>query len=433
MLVLLLVACAPADPPPAPLTEEDELRAMDAAHRAVAIDALTRMNPGGTLPLCALLESGPRARCEETNRRPHLWTGPMRAVGAESTATPAPTVPTRVAGGPEFGAAPPFPALPRAVATGSLPPCPPDPSHATCLDDRAAQAGGAGDWGAISRICTLHTDARWAGECVFHGVEVGLNAQGAVAYPLAAAACLDARVYAANCETHVVGHLGDALELPTADAVNLIAGAWLGNAGAARATRAWALDLFWQRRARALATAPTLPEAASRAERAERGAVQRNLRMFRALALVADTGVREREFPVLVQALSDGEVAATPFVVPLGGANRDSWPRDAPGEGEFPAMMLETGSRRTWSADDAVDRRICVLEALAIRRLGDAAALEPGLGDDNVQVRWTAARLLALANPNAAALTSLLNDSDARVAAYAAAASNAPARRGPPG
>lgn len=378
-------------------------------HRAIAIDALTRREPGKTLPLCALLEGAARVRCEGTNKRPHLWTGPMRSVA------PGPLVGNpvsgRAGGGPAEGAVPDFPPLPRTEALPAPRPCPPDPNHATCLDERARRAAADGDWGGIARACELHTDARWAGECVFQNTEFAMSAAGVNSYPAAASSCLDARVFVPNCETHVVGSLADNLDLSIADATGLIERTWVGDAGTA--SRVWAMDMFSRRRARALATvAGGAPPTDAR--------IVAQLRMFRAIALVRGGTMGVAGFKELTSALLAAESANAPFLPDQGDAERNSWPADAPGEDAFPAILLEEGSRRTWSTDTTIDARICVLEAIAAQQLGNVSVLEEGLREGNVAVRWTAARLLAAARPTAPALKWVQHDSDPRIAAYAA-------------
>ncbi|MDP2304801.1 MAG: hypothetical protein Q8P18_02080 [Pseudomonadota bacterium] len=424
MLFLFLAACAAftdvrtASDPLAGLAERFaadpeaaalEVAALPPAERVVALDVLTRAWPGRTQSLCALAPTeAAELHCSEVNGRPHLWTGPV-------TQDDPPHVP-RAAAGPSRSVMPKAPTLPPAwtdappsgcaVGTASF-------SREECLEEVASTASNGADWAAAAGACAALSEGQWRDECFFQAAEIGVRSHGAAGYPAAARMCQRAGGFESRCHAHLLlGLHGD-----VAGAASAIESAWADH----ELVRRYLLDEFWSgyvtQVLRDLAPDPATepPPIAMRHARLE-------------LALVVVVASSAEDDPAApLDALATRVAGWEPTVwtshhdiIPADAPMRANWSDDAPGEDTVPAMLLRARSRRAWSEDANVDRRICLLEAAAIVPQARTDLLRDGLDDEDAIVRWTAARLLAVFDSGDAALQArALSDPDARVRARA--------------
>jgi hypothetical protein len=95
----------------------------------------------------------------------------------------------------------------------------------------------------------------------------------------------------------------------------------------------------------------------------------------------------------LLEALDQRSTAASPQRKLPNPRIRNFWPDDAKGDERWPAAIYLGVSRRTWSEDPQIDSQICMLEAMAQHRVGDAL-LQAATQHANPKIAWTATRLI---------------------------------------
>ena len=362
------------------------------------VERLVELKPGQANAVCERLPRGPeRERCTRINYRPHLWVEP---------ATPAP------AGGRRAGGPPGRDVLPagarsryEGVRAAGIPKCEGKPSPHACISQSASAASRKGDARSVAAICAaLEGDPKWREECLFNASEGVSRALGAQGYEASVDLCLLTGPFAANCLSHLSMALVEGV--PASDQSD--PAAWASLLETAEVLRAtWterdpsfvdqALSRFWSdATARSFGSCATLtgdlfdllpPEAIP------------HIHAAAALRLLQTEGGAARELDAWAArldaalALRKQAVAGTPApgwreTIP------DHWPSDLEGEDEIPATIYLGTSRRAWSSDPALDRKICLLEAAALMTPVETALLTGAASDSDPILRWTAHRLL---------------------------------------
>lgn len=422
---LLLSACSGSPPPcddlpcqtramvatwdldPAAATAQIAAMA-DPALRAALVEGLVEARPGRTGELCALVEAGPgRQRCEAIQQRPHLWLETPQEQAAFSGEAERILAP-----GTSARAAEPVEVL--------LPDCGELGRHG-CLAQAAAARAAAGDHDAAHGLCAAIDTPRWQGECHFQVVEQGCRAGQLERCAPLALLCLAAGPFRTPCLVQVAGELAriaPPAEAPGASGwsqldqqiVSVEASLAERDPDLARrfADRTWAEAMVVSYAgAREVSGGPLAHIAASRlpharAAAAWRLAVQGELRgdlSTRVLAVQAALGRTGRRADAQSSTLTDRVV-------------QGAWSEDLPGEDALPWVAFLQDARRTVGQDEAADLRIVLLELAARQEPPEVALLTEGLLDEDVRVRWTAARLLGGVDPEATALAAAREDVD---------------------
>ena len=387
----------------APLDTLTGLAALpDPVEQAALIEALMYAFPSQASAICRSTPTNSLAaeRCGRLALRPHLFT--------DLAAQVAPRMPRRAGPSRELPIASdaPIPWEQRPADVAALRAnC---GQSAPCLNDEAMRRAEAGELESAGQLCALAWPVGSAvrAECVFQVAERLTLTFGAERLIDALAGCAGADKLAENCTQHVIllsippPTPADQPDPQKVAAMLELIGRLKGAASADRAAEyadlAWSV---WTREAALRADAPSgrllavLPAAAAP-----------HVRMAAAWRYAlghpnAEAGVREG-VPSLKAAFADrGPVSASPSGQPLAAVQPRAlwrWDRVA-ADADQPAAYALGAGRRLVSSDPDVDLQIALLEAYA--RLPEPTvfpALAALLGTDApVDVRWTAARLAA--------------------------------------
>lgn len=389
--------------------------------RASLVEALVEAHPSQAKGLCETLDQGiTRGRCERIRERPHLWQVAVGDAGSGDAFSGEGSVVLRPS--PSFR-----PATPKTVRRVECGPTVPDN---TCRSQRAHEAAMGGDLLAASETCAGITDPRWQGECLFEAVERACSADRPGPCGSAVELCAQAGPFRTPCLVQVAGELASLAPAAASESGN----DWATIAGRLREARqrlqpidpiladrflhrTWAEALMLSYgTARQIGGNPLDFVPAEAAAHVRAGIAWR-------LSTQRDSGTLEQRAAHVLAA--EQRRTRDPIVVPmqLGRIKIPThWIVDLPGEEEFPWVTFLQDARRAVSSDPRVDARICVLESAARAYPMDLDMLVEGLGDEEVVVRWTAARLLAAVRPGHPSLGHVANDPDPRVAARASGA-----------
>jgi hypothetical protein len=346
--------------------------------------------------VCTFVENpSDRDYCMRLSHRPHLFEAPRQKVAQR----------TRAAGGPvdsELLPARPVDSSAGRAPAAALDGCQEGEGATACADRLAMDAARSGRAGDIAGLCNAIEAPKLRSECRFAAAEAALAAGGPAAVPDAVPLCLAAGDYLAHCLGHGVTRLAE-----RAPAANAPAGAWaeviagseaLGEAlrpydaslAASAADRVYAeAAALAYAKAGAIDGAPfdALPDAADPAIRAslawelvKRGELRDATTLADAVAGLAAAEARR---------LPDAPAVERPARVVV----RNRWGTDDRTSAAFPAAWWRGTARRPADPDPAVDRALCVLEAVADIRGQQDPMLSAAIQDDRRVVAWSGARL----------------------------------------
>ncbi|MDP6931539.1 MAG: hypothetical protein QGG40_01425 [Myxococcota bacterium] len=369
---------------------------------------LVKEVPGESTTLCVRLEESVRSRCDQMHARPHLWLELPEAPSTSESSV------ERTGDGPAHTRLEPT----REVVSsfhhvrklGTRCKNARDPQ--SCVVNAAVKATQERDGERAARICRSVTDSRMQEECMFRAAEGRVRTEmrdpkKGLGYRQATNLCLMAGSFLQNCLAHTV----------------VIQAEWAPDAQDSRSD-AWDsvirsvqwVRTVWEERDPDLGELLVDRMWSDAASFAYTGTTRVTGWPLESLPVEAHPHVRAAAAARLVELEGDSEGAPED----LGGWERrlaealddrtakdrrrqpserfksvvDFWPEDLSGEEQRPARFYMGTARRTWSEEAAVDRSICILEAVARQEAVPSKVLEEGLEHSVEEVRWTAGRLM---------------------------------------
>jgi len=283
-----------------------------------------------------------------------------------------------------------------------------DELRVLCLVDAAAHAAGSGDEAAAEAACAALEAGTWNQECHFRAGE-----ELARAGELGAAIghCARAGRFSRFCVTHAGWALqpeaGFDSSLPVNEILPAIASSTSEVQAAAQgledSARAEALGTFrmslWYRLYFGTGVAEPAP---ARAAPQDQAAQARSAFALEASRLLSAPGLGPPDDAVQrIQRIWSGALAAPTGarLPPQSRHGRYNVPLPAPHERQLEHIPLYGGGRRLLGADAEEDLVVAALEALYFRPDTPSELYLPWIHDPRDRVRWTAARLLRLCQP----------------------------------
>lgn len=326
------------------------------------------------------------------------------------------------------------PAAEDASAARALAPWPSDPQallavcetepfpelQTTCRVQAAARLAARGQAGPAGDVCALVPAGTWREECHFRvGEELATTGQAVAA----ATSCGQAGWFARRCVTHAAWRLvvddglgpeadrsaleADAAELLSAVQASLAVHEDAGVAGEGR-------DAFRAAWGRAIYLGSGSADPSAAGGQGELGPALRTGWATEALRLLVAGGrLPDDAVPQLHQAWLDG-VAITGPPTDQPPTQRYAPLQIGPHDQGLPHLPMYGGGLRLVGDSVDEDLRVAVLEAVYGHPAAGPEHFEPALADPSERVRWTAARLVALAAEHD------LDGGSARLAALAA-------------